>query len=87
MDGFRIEFSKDAYRTYKKLDLSVKKRIDRVLMMLLEGDRIDLKPIQGTEDTYRIRVGSFRLLIKTIKKDNVYLVFKIGARGDVYKNL
>jgi mRNA interferase RelE/StbE len=47
----------------------------------------DLKPIQGTEDAYRIRVGNFRLLIKTIKKDNVYLVFKIGARGDIYKNL
>ena len=85
MDEFRIEFSKDAFKTYQKLDALIRKRVDRVLLMFLQGERIDLKPIHGTDDTYRIRVGSFRILIKKLKEDRVYLVFKIGSRGDVYK--
>lgn len=55
--------------------------------MLLEGDKIDLKPVQGVHETYRIRVGTFRILLKRIKEDNVYLIVKIGTRGDVYKGL
>ena len=87
MEPFRIEFSKDAFKVYRKLDAPTRRRIDNVLVMLLEGDRIDLKPIQGTDDTYRIRVGSFRILMKKIEEDKVYLVVKIGPRGDVYKGI
>jgi len=87
LEPFEIEFSKDAFKAYKKLDASTKRRIDNVLHMLLEGDKIDLKPVQGTDDTYRIRVGSFRILMKKIESDNVYLVIKIGPRGDVYKGI
>ena len=87
MEPFRIEFSKDAFKVYRKLDVPTRRRIDNVLVMLLEGDRIDLRPIQGTEDTYRIRVGSFRILIKRFEEDKVYLVVKIGPRGDVYKGI
>jgi mRNA interferase RelE/StbE len=84
---FRIEFSKDAFKTYKKLAASIKKRTDKVLLKLLKGDKIDLKPIKGTEDTFRIRIGSFRVLVKKITEDKVYLVFKIGSRGDIYQDL
>jgi mRNA interferase RelE/StbE len=87
LGSFRIEFSKDAFKVYKKLDASIKSRIDKVLVMLLEGDKIDLKPVQGIEDTYRIRVGSYRILIRKIKQDKVYLVAKIGSRGGVYKGM
>jgi len=87
LEEFIIEFSKDAFKGYKRLDASTKWRIDRVLSMLLKGERIDLKPIQGTEDIYRIRVGNSRVLIKKIIEDRVYLVIKIGSRGDVYKNM
>lgn len=87
MGTYRIEFSKDAFKAYKKLDIPTRKRIDNALVMLLEGDRIDLKPIRGTSDTYRIRIGSFRILLKKIEEDYVYLVFKIGSRGDVYKGI
>ena len=87
MGEFGIEFSKDAFKTYKKLDSQIKKKVDRVLSMLSKGDRIDLKPIRGTEDIFRVRVGSFRVLIKRLKEDKVYLVFKIGPRGDVYKDI
>ncbi|MCK4763233.1 MAG: hypothetical protein KAW12_13635 [Candidatus Aminicenantes bacterium] len=63
----RIDFSKEAFKTYRKLDATMKKRVDRVLLMFLEGDKLNLKPIKGTDDTYRIRIGAFRVLIKKIK--------------------
>lgn len=87
MEPYGIEFSKDAFKFYKRLDTPTRRRIDKVLLMLLEGDKIDLKPIQGTSDTYRIRVGNFRILIKKIEEDKIYLLIKIAARGDVYKGI
>ena len=83
----RIDFSKEAFKTYRKLDATMKKRVDRVLLMFLEGDKLNLKPIKGTDDTYRIRIGAFRVLIKKIEEDKTFLVFKIGPRGDVYKGV
>lgn len=47
MGEFGIEFSRDAFKSYKKLDSQIKK----------------------------------------LKEDKVYLVFKIGPRGDVYKDI
>ncbi|MCP5106435.1 MAG: type II toxin-antitoxin system RelE/ParE family toxin [bacterium] len=82
-----MEFSKEAFKVYKKFDASTKRRIDKVLLMLVEGEQIDLKPVQGTDDTFRVRVGSFRILIKKFKEDKVYLVVKMGSRGDVYKGM
>jgi len=42
LDNFKIEFSKDAFKTYNKLNISLKKRIDRVFIMLLQGEIVDL---------------------------------------------
>lgn len=44
---------------------------------------IDIKPIQGEIDIFRIRVGKYRILIKKILPD--VLVIKIDVRGDIYK--
>jgi len=44
---------------------------------------LDLKPVKGQKDIYRVRVGKYRVLLR--KFDKVVLVFKISTRGDVYK--
>jgi len=87
LEQSRIEFSKDAFKNYRKLAANIKKKVDKVLLLLSKREKIDLKSIKGTVDTYRIRIGDYRILIKELKEDNVYLVFKIGPRGDIYKNL
>ncbi len=42
-----------------------------------------MKPLKAEKDTYRLRVGKYRILFVVVKK--VILIVKIGPRGDVYK--
>lgn len=83
MARFEIEFSKSAAKDYKKLPKDYKVLIDLVLSKLTHGVPIDIKPIAGEENIYRIRVGKYRILATVI--ENSILIIKIGPRGDVYK--
>ena len=85
MAGWRIEFSKDAFKSYKKLEEGYKRKVDLVLNLLIMRDRIDIKPVEGEIDTYRLRVGRYRILIKIIENKNVIFVTRIRTRGDIYK--
>jgi len=79
----KIEFSKKAAKDYKKLPKNYKLLVDLALLKLSEGLPIEIKPIIGEEDSYRIRVGKYRILF-TVMEDTL-LITKIGPRGDVYK--
>ncbi len=83
MGRFKIEFSKHAAKDYKKLPKDYKVLIDLALSKLSGGGQVDIKPVLGEKDSYRIRVGKYRILF-TIIKDTL-LVTRIGPRGDVYK--
>jgi len=83
MARFEIEFSKSAAKDYRKLPKDYKALIDLVLSKITQGLPVDIKPIAGEENTYRIRVGRYRILATVI--ENTVLITKIGTRGDVYK--
>lgn len=82
---WQVEFSKDAYKSYQKLSKSYQSQINKILNFLVRRERVDIKPVEGEENIYRLRVGKYRVLIKFLKEKNVILVAKIGPRGDVYK--
>jgi mRNA interferase RelE/StbE len=82
---WRIEFSKQAYKTYKVLQKGYQKKIDKILTLLMTKKKIDIKPVEGEKDIYRLRIGKNRVLIKIYKEKKIILVVKIGPRGDVYK--
>lgn len=83
MARFEIEFSRSAAKDYKKLPKDYKVLIDLVLSKLTKGIPIDIKPLTGEENIYRIRVGKYRILAAVI--EDTVLITKIGPRGDVYK--
>ena len=83
MGKFEVEFSREAAKQYKKLPREHKSLIDIVLRRFSEGLGLDLKPVKGQKDTYRVRVGKYRVLLR--KFDKTVLVFKISTRGGVYK--
>jgi len=83
MARFEIEFSKSATKDYKKLPKDYKDLIDLVLSKLTQGVPVDIKPIAGEENIYRIRVGKYRILTTIV--ENTVLIIKIGPRGDVCK--
>ena len=83
MERFEIEFSKSAAKEYKKLPKDYRVLIDLVLSKLTKGMPVDIKPVSGEENIYRIRVGKYRILAIVIEATVV--ITKIGPRGDVYK--
>lgn len=83
MGSFEIKFSREAAKQYKKLPKEYKSLVGVALFRLCEGLELDLKPVKGEEDVYRIRVGKYRVLF--VKLNETVLVFRISPRGDVYK--
>jgi len=81
-----IELSKQATKVIKKLDKPTKQRIKQALERIPDGDIVVL---QGSEDSFRLRVGSWRILFSYIMIDDkkAILVEKIDSRGGVYKGV
>lgn len=82
---WQVEFSKDAFKAYQKLGKGYQKSVDRILNLLIDRGKVDIKPIAGERDIYRLRVGKYRILLKFLKEEAIILVVKIGSRGDIYK--
>ena len=86
--AYKIEFSKEAYDDFTKLDGSVKTRIQKYLDKLAE--RADPKslgePLEENLSAYwKYRVGDYRLIAEL--KDDVFIVLMlvVGHRRSVYK--
>jgi mRNA interferase RelE/StbE len=82
VERHKIEFTKNALKSYKKLPKEYKTLIDLSLSKLSEDLPVDIIPIKGEKDIYRIRVGKYRILF--IKIRDTLLIVKIGTRGDFY---
>ena len=52
-----IEFSREAAGQYRKLPTEYRRLIDMALRRLSEGSPLEVRPVQGRRDIYRIRVG------------------------------
>ncbi len=85
MACWRIEFSNEAHKQYRKLPHGYRENIDSVFKSLVVRETVDIKPVKGEKDVFRIRVGRYRVLIKAISEDKTYLVFRISTRGGAYK--
>ena len=83
MGRFEVKFSKEAAKQYKKLSKEYKTLVDIALYRLSESLELDLKPIEGERDVYRVRIGKYRVLLR--KFDKTILVFRISTRGGAYK--
>ena len=65
------------------MDRPTKLRIKTAVEKLPDGD---VKPLKGTKDSFRIRVGNWRILFSYMSQDEV-LIEKIAPRGEVYKGV
>ena len=79
-----IRFTKESVKYVNKLDKLAKLRLQRAFDKLsVEPPQGDIKPLQGEENIYRLRIGNLRVMF-TIK-DDVILVNRIAPRGGAYK--
>jgi mRNA interferase RelE/StbE len=67
--------------------LEIAKRFHPKMLLLLKGETasLDIKPLQGEENRYRLRVGDYRFLYEVRELEIVVYFYEAGPRGDVYK--
>lgn len=80
---YRIEINKPSYKFILKQDKTQQTRILNAISKLPNSG--DIKPMQGSNNVYRLRVGDYRILY-TVNHDvlTVYVI-GIGNRGQIYK--
>ena len=84
--GDSIEFSATAERQLAKLHKPDLLRVLRAIRNLSEEPYPrGTRKLQGYDDVYRIRVGSYRVLYSVESARVTIIVLKIGQRKDVYR--
>ena len=76
----KIQFSKQAAKYLNRLDAAAQKRIRSGIFAIPQGD---IRPLRGFEESYRLRVGDWRILF-SYQNDFIFIE-KISPRGDAYK--
>ena len=86
MAVYKIEVKRSALKDLGKLD----KRTIHQIMSKMESLAKNPRPVQslklsGSEHSYRLRVGKYRLLYQINETAKIVIVFAIGHRKDIYK--
>ncbi len=86
MSNYQIEITKTAEKQLKSLPLEYKIKITKTIKLLaLEPRPYGCKKLTGYENSYRIRVGNYRIIYDIKSKVLTILILKIGYRKDVYR--
>ena len=76
-----IEYSKAAAKYINTLDRPSKQRIRTGINGIPKGD---IKPLSGSDNLYRLRIGGWRIVF-SYPDSNTVLIERIAPRGEAYK--
>ena len=89
MKHYKLIFSKDFQKIFKKLDSSVQKLVASYIKHNLENTddpRIHGKALIGDKKgLWRYRIGNYRLIVEIQDDKLIILILTFGHRKDVYK--
>ncbi len=86
MANYKVEITSTAERQLKKLPVSAREKIGLLLQALAQDPLpFGVKKLSGTESTYRLRVGDYRIIYDIEKRVLRILVLKVGHRKDIYR--
>ena len=86
MDSYLVKFTKSAEKDLRRIDKRYLPRImDVVESLSSEAHPLGSKKLVGSEFTYRVRVGSYRIVYEIEGGRLVVLIVRVRHRKDVYK--
>jgi mRNA interferase RelE/StbE len=86
--SYQIEISKSATKQLKKLPTDIKQRIDaKILDLGIDPRPSGVKKLKNTDNTYRVRVGDYRILYDIFDEILLIAVVEVGHRREVYKDI
>jgi len=85
---YKIEFLKEAYEEFKRLDKVAQRIIKEKLDILRENPELlknNIKPLKGRYSClYRLRVGNYRIVYRIEKDKLLILIVRVGHRREIY---
>lgn len=86
---FSIKYHSKAIKQIKKLHVNDRKKIVKkisILKRIPHSSTLDIKRYQNTKNSWRLKVGSLRIIYQIDIKNKLILIRKVGYRGNIYKN-
>jgi mRNA interferase RelE/StbE len=84
---FEVKISKKVAKSISKINKDDAKRILDSLQKLEEPFSLPYEKLKGYSDTYRIRVGDYRIIYFVDKANKVVVVLRTDLRKAVYRKL
>ncbi|ODH01208.1 addiction module toxin RelE [Nostoc sp. KVJ20] len=85
--SYEVKFSKGAKKQFRKLPLDVQQRIQtKINDLAIEPRPNGVKKLQGDDNSYRLRVGDYRVIYEVVDDVLIVTVIKIGHRSNIYKD-
>lgn len=80
-----IKLNRRAIKFLGNQEKAVNQRIRLALQGLKEYPPIgDIVKMKGMKDTYRLRIGTYRIIFQVDFKEQIIYVLAIDNRGDIY---
>ena len=82
---YRIEVSHTSHHQMRRLNEQSQVRVNQAIGSLAENPRPQGAKKLTDRESYRIRVGDYRILYQIDDKAKLIIVCRVAARGDVHK--
>lgn len=84
--NYTLEISNAARREFRRLSIAVQERLRAVIDSLADEPRPPgVRKLTHPPDTYRVRVGSYRIVYEIDDSARLVRVIAVGPRHSVYR--
>lgn len=85
---YRVEINKSAQREIARLPGDARRRVLAVIADLAGEPRpLGARRILGADDTYRVRVGDYRVVYEVGDRVLIVFIIRVAHRKDAYRRL
>ena len=86
MVEYRVELKRTAARELELLEPVLAKRVLAALQALTAQPRPrQFRKLTGSENSYRLRVGAYRVLYQIDDRQRLVVVYALGHRREIYR--
>ena len=85
---YKVKYHKQVLKFLQSQPKKIKKMIIESFEVIKENpfnNNVDIKPLKGFKNFYRLRIGKFRIIFEIEKEELIIYVISAGSRGDIYK--
>lgn len=85
MESYKIEWKSSAQKELRKLDKTViSPLIEAVAALANNPYPVGCRKIVGSESSYRVRVGNYRIIYQVQNQELIIEIIKVGHRQSIY---